>query len=106
MPFYRDGFIAPAARRLDPKSAAMLPQPQIEDRDRHRMLLDDRLEAILLLAYGQEAQHALAQASAFDLGLPDLRQIAVLPMIFNPFRTGPKLRCVRDGRRRAGAVDA
>jgi 3-(3-hydroxy-phenyl)propionate hydroxylase len=95
-PFYRDGFIAPARDGLT-QVGRMLPQPQIEDRDRHRMLLDDRLGSqFCLLAYGQEAQHALAQASALDLGLPDLRQIAVLPMIFNPAPDRSEVEVVRD----------
>jgi 3-(3-hydroxy-phenyl)propionate hydroxylase len=95
-PLYRDGFIAPARDGLT-QVGRMLPQPQIEDLDRHRMLLDDRLGSQFCpLAYGQEAQHALAQASAFDLGLPDLRQIAVLPMIFNPAPDRSEVEVVRD----------
>jgi 3-(3-hydroxy-phenyl)propionate hydroxylase len=75
----------------------MPPQPQIEDRDRRRVLLDDRLgNQFCLLAYGQEPQHALAQASALDLGLPDLRRIAVLPMIFNPAPDRSEVKVVRD----------
>jgi 3-(3-hydroxy-phenyl)propionate hydroxylase len=61
------------------------------------MLLDDRLASqFCLLAYGQEAQHALAQASALDLGLPELRRIAVLPMIFNPAPDRSEVEVVRD----------
>jgi 3-(3-hydroxy-phenyl)propionate hydroxylase len=95
-PFYQDGFVAPARGGLT-LVGRMLPQPQIENRDRRRMMLDDRLgNQFCLLAYGPQAQRALDHAAALDLGLPDLRRLAVLPMVFNPDLELPEGEVVRD----------
>jgi 3-(3-hydroxy-phenyl)propionate hydroxylase len=95
-PFYQDGFIAPARDGLR-LVGRMLPQPQVEDTDRLRVMLDERLgHRFCLLAYGPDAQRALAQASRLDFGWPDLRRIAVLPMIFNPVPDMPEVKVLRD----------
>jgi 3-(3-hydroxy-phenyl)propionate hydroxylase len=95
-PFYRDGFVAPSRDRLS-LVGRMLPQPLIEESHRRRAMLDDRLgNQFCLLAYGREAQRARAQVASLDFGLPDLRRLAVLPMIFNPDPELSEVDVVRD----------
>jgi 3-(3-hydroxy-phenyl)propionate hydroxylase len=101
-PFYRDGFVLASD---DGIAGRMLPQPQVELRDRSRVLLDEMLgDGFCLLAYGAEAQQVAAFARELDFGIAGLHSVAVLPRIINPDPDAPPdLDTVRD---HAGAFDA
>ena len=82
-PFYQDGFIVPATagRRV---VGRMLPQPRVERRDRTRVMLDDLLGwEFALVAYGPDAQRAIADAAALDFGTPISVALAILPQALN-----------------------
>ncbi|SEE71555.1 3-(3-hydroxy-phenyl)propionate hydroxylase [Rhizobiales bacterium GAS188] len=82
-PFYKQGFVIP-----DQHSAIvgrMLPQPLVERADRTRVMLDELIgPRFSLIAYGADAQRALAAAARLDFGVELPVRIAVMPQITNP----------------------
>ena len=92
-PFYRRGFLDPAAE--DPATrklvGRMLPQPLVETASGARVLLDDLLgDTFRLVAFGPAAQQLLA-----DVATLDYQPLAILPSIYNPDPTLP-VEAVRD----------
>lgn len=87
-PFYRDGFVVRGdALRL---VGRMIPQPMLELRDRMIARLDDLVgRDFALLAVGPDAQRTMGVAGSADLGLKEVRRIAIVPMRVNPHPAGP-----------------
>ena len=88
-PFYATGFIAPA-----PVGSTivgrMIPQPEVERGDRGRVMLDDLLgNAFALVAFGPDAQRALAEAAGQDFGVPVQARIGVMPRWLNADTDAP-----------------
>jgi 3-(3-hydroxy-phenyl)propionate hydroxylase len=93
-PFYKAGFLLPGAMAV----GRMLPQPLVELADHRRVMLDELLgNDFAMLAYGPQAQHALATVLP-DLGLPCAPPLALLPRYVTPDRTmaDAAVRVVRD----------
>lgn len=97
-PFYRSGFVARPAGVGGGPVGRMVPQPTVEWLDRRRVMLDDVTgNGFALLAYGGDAQAALANAADRDFGLVPGARLAVLPRDCNPDPDGPLLdHTVRD----------
>jgi 3-(3-hydroxy-phenyl)propionate hydroxylase len=96
-PFYRDGFLVPGdALGL---VGRMFPQPTLEMQDRTVVPLDDLAgNGFALLAVGADAQRTSAMAKRADLGLQDVRRLAILPTRFNfdPAGGAPEIPAGRD----------
>lgn len=79
---YHDGFLLP-----NPTSTAvgrLVPQPQLETRDRQLQRMDDLIgPGFALLVIGSQAQAHAQQLAQQDWGLPGLRQLAIVPRGFN-----------------------
>ena len=95
-PIYRRGMLD--ATEEPGLVGRMLPQPVVEERDCRTTLLDDRLGSCWgLIAYGPEAQPLLEKANQLDLGLRDVRAVAILPSTHNPYPdVVPEIDSVRD----------
>jgi 3-(3-hydroxy-phenyl)propionate hydroxylase len=86
-PYYKAGFVAPAAGDAESLVGRMLPQPLVERPDRSTAMLDDvRGRGFMLLAYGGDAQAVMAEADRCAWPLPVSDRIAICPRTFNPDR--------------------
>jgi 3-(3-hydroxy-phenyl)propionate hydroxylase len=83
-PFFREGFVLSRDGKLN-IAGRLLPQPLVELPDRSRKMLDELLgRRFCLLTYGSEAERFTVAAARLDLGLANLRVLAILPNIYNP----------------------
>lgn len=83
-PFYREGFVV-RGRGAGSLVGRMLAQPVVERHDRNRVKLDDLLgDGFSLVAYGADAQSAIAAAADLDFGIGVPVRLAIMPQTLNP----------------------
>ena len=88
-PFYGRGFVAAAAGDST-IVGRMIPQPEVDRADRGRVMLDELLgQEFALVAFGPDAQRAVADAAGRDFGIPVKEAIAVLPRWLNADADAP-----------------
>lgn len=96
-PYYQRGFVSGDDAQLG-IVGRMLLQPKVETEGGQRLRLDDLLGAgFRLVAYGDDAQHVLADARGYWMGIGLAQPLAILPSVTLPDReTAADIEVVRD----------